>query len=47
MAEEYKEDYGFPAWIIVDPEMKLLFGNVGFSSWDAVAEVIEEDWDGR
>jgi thiol-disulfide isomerase/thioredoxin len=36
------EDFGYPAWIIVDPEMTLVFGNIGFSSWDDVAEVIRE-----
>jgi hypothetical protein len=47
LADEYEEDYGFPAWIIVDPEMKLIFGNVGFSSWDDVAEAIQGDWEER
>ena len=44
LANEYEEDYGFPAWIIVGPDMQMLFGNVGFSSWDDIAEVIEGDW---
>jgi len=39
------EDYGYPAWIVVDPELRPIHGNVGFSSWDAVAEVILADVD--
>ena len=47
LADEYGEDYGFPAWIVVDPEMKLIFGYVGFSSWDDAAGVIRDDWANR
>lgn len=41
------EDYGYPAWIVVDPELRPIHGNVGFSDWDAVAEVIVSDAEGR
>jgi len=34
------EDYGFPAWILVNPEMELVHGEVGFSSWKPIAEMI-------
>ena len=37
------EGFGYPAWIVVDPEMRVIHGNVGFSSWDAVASVILDD----
>lgn len=41
------EEYGFPAWLIVDPEMRILHGQVGFSSWDKAAAIIAEDFEGR
>lgn len=41
------EDYGYPAWIVVDPSLRPIHGNVGFSSWDAVSEVILSDVEGR
>ncbi len=41
------EDYGYPAWIVVDPELRPIHGNVGFSSWDSVAEVVMADVEGR
>ncbi|MEC8422802.1 MAG: redoxin domain-containing protein, partial [Myxococcota bacterium] len=42
--EEYSgESYGYPAWIVVDPALRAIHGNVGFSSWDAVAAVIQAD----
>lgn len=41
------ESFGFPAWLVVDPEMNLIHGNVGFSSWDAVAEIIRADAEGQ
>ena len=37
------DSFGFPAWIVVDPEMKLLNGTVGFTSWDTAAEWIRAD----
>ena len=46
-SETYGDAFGYPAWLIVTPEMELLYGNVGFSSWDGVAEMIEEDWASR
>lgn len=41
------EDFGYPTWLLVDPDMKLFYGNVGFGDWDSVAEVIRDDWDAR
>lgn len=41
------EDYGYPAWIVVDPALQPIHGNVGFSSWDAVSDVIMADVEGR
>ena len=39
--ESYSGDsFGYPTWLVVDPEMKLIHGNVGFSSWDDVKAVI-------
>jgi hypothetical protein len=47
LSDEFDEDFGFPAWIVVSPEMKLLHGNVGFSSWEAAVEIIEADYSRR
>lgn len=41
------EDFGYPAWVIVDPEMTLIYGNIGFGNWDSVASVIRDDWSSR
>ena len=39
--EAYSGDsFGFPTWLVVDPQMNLVHGNVGFSSWDDVKTVI-------
>jgi hypothetical protein len=35
-------DYGFPAWMIVAPDMTLIVGNVGFTSWDPMESIILE-----
>jgi hypothetical protein len=44
--EDYSGDsFGFPTWLVVDPEMTLVHGNVGFSSWDDVKAVIAENSD--
>ncbi|MCB9745805.1 MAG: hypothetical protein H6740_24735 [Alphaproteobacteria bacterium] len=40
------EDFGFPAWLVIDPEMNVIHGNVGFGTWDAVADVIRADAEG-
>ncbi|MCB9780074.1 MAG: redoxin domain-containing protein [Alphaproteobacteria bacterium] len=40
MEAETGEGFGYPAWIIVSPEMEIVHANVGFGSWDAMAEVI-------
>lgn len=39
-ASDLGESFGFPTWVVVDPQMRLVHGNVGFSDWDAVAQVI-------
>ncbi len=41
------ESYGFPVWLIVDPEMRLVMGNVGYSSWDAMEAVILDGVEAR
>lgn len=40
IADYSGESFGFPAWLVVSPEMELIHGNVGFSSWDAVGDII-------
>jgi len=36
------ESYGFPAWVLVDPEMKVVLGRIGYgeTSYEAVKEAI-------
>jgi hypothetical protein len=41
MPPYFEDDYGFPAWMVVGPDMRIVTGNVGFSSWDAVKSIIE------
>jgi hypothetical protein len=41
------EGMGYPAWVVVAPDMTVLQGNVGFSSWEAVGDIIRADWESR
>ena len=41
------EDFGYPTWLVVDPDMNLMYANVGFGSWDSVAEILRADWESR
>lgn len=41
------ESFGYPAWLLVDPDMSVFYGNVGFSDWETVADLIREDWSNR
>ncbi len=34
------EDMGFPTWIVVDPDLNVVGGKIGFGSWDDVASLI-------
>ncbi len=34
------DDFGWPAWAIIDPHMQLVYAQVGFGTWDTAAEVI-------
>ena len=33
-------DYGFPAWMVVAPDMTIVKGGVGFGSWDTIKGII-------
>ena len=35
------ESFGYPTWLVIDPEMNLVDGNVGFGSWDDVGDIIK------
>jgi len=35
-----RDNFGWPAWVIVNPEMELVYGQVGFGDWESAAEVI-------
>ena len=41
------DSFGYPAWIVLNPEMELIYGNVGFSEWDAVGALLHDDWAAR
>ena len=42
--EEYTgEGFGYPTWLLVNPEMTLVHGNVGFGNWDSIRSAIEEN----
>ena len=42
--EEFSgEGFGYPTWLVVNPQMELVYGNVGFGSWDDIRAVIEEN----
>jgi thiol-disulfide isomerase/thioredoxin len=36
------EDFGYPAWVLVNPQMEIVHGSVGFGSWDEAAGIIRE-----
>ena len=36
------ESFGYPTWLVVDPTMNLIHGNVGFGDWDSVGDIIRE-----
>ena len=42
MPPYFDYDYGFPAWMIVAPDMTLIKGGVGFSTWDEMDAIITE-----
>ena len=37
------ESFGYPTWLLVNPEMELVYGNVGFGSWDDIKAKIQEN----
>ena len=37
------ESFGYPTWVVVGPDLRIHAVNVGFSDWEAVAEVIRAD----
>lgn len=37
------ESFGYPTWVVVDPQMRIHAVNIGFSDWEAVADLIRED----
>jgi peroxiredoxin len=38
--DEYETSFGYPAWIILDPDMNVVRGFMGFSDFDVAREVI-------
>ena len=37
------EGYGYPAWVLIGPDMTLRGGNIGFGGWDSVAKMIRDN----
>ena len=37
---ETGESFGYPTWAVVDPQMNIVAVNVGFGSWDEIANII-------
>ena len=42
IASDSGDSFGFPTWLLVNPQMELVYGSVGFSSWDDVGGVIRD-----
>ena len=42
LLEATGEDFGYPAWVLVNPQMEVVHGSVGFGSWDEVSALIRE-----
>ncbi len=40
-------DIAWPAWIVIGPDMTVIEGNTGFSSWDRIEGIIRADWEAR
>ena len=36
------EGFGYPTWLLVDPDMTLVYGNVGFGTWEDIQNKILE-----
>jgi hypothetical protein len=47
LPEHSGTDIAFPAWIVIGPDMTVIEGAVGFSSWDTIEAIIEADWVAR
>ena len=37
------EGFGYPTWLLINPEMKLVYGNVGFGSWENIQNAIQDN----
>ena len=40
---QYEEEFGYPSFIVVAPDLQVLHVGIGFSSYDEFAEVIRAD----
>ncbi len=40
-ASTYWGGFGYPTWIVVDPDLTVIGGGVGFGTWDEMAQMIE------
>ena len=47
LADHEDRDISWPAWIVVGPDMRVIAGSVGFSSWDRIGTIITDDWAAR
>ena len=40
MPPYFDNDYGFPAWMVVAPDMTIIQGGIGFGSWDTIESIV-------
>lgn len=41
--QQSEKDFGFPAWVVLGPEMEILHGQIGYGSYDEVEVLIRAD----
>ncbi len=47
LADYEGEEIAWPAWIIIAPDMTVIQGQIGYSSWDEMGDIIRADWEAR
>jgi Peroxiredoxin len=40
---ETGESFGYPTWVVLDPQMKVLAVNIGYGDWDSISQIIRDD----
>ena len=47
LPEHAGTDIAWPAWVVIGPDMTVIEGAVGFSSWSTIESIIRADWQAR